>query len=200
MMACDQEVWSLYIPHGTWTSSWWVALLWMEMKKSCPPIPLVDLSFGNLWLRYFNSWSMSRCAKHHLSPRQYNKTWQLMSFLEFQRALGAVMFLSEMRPKKECKPEVMATLLQLLACIEQCIDRSNPSHLQFLIAGNPRKIAKDNLSGLLTLLGFVLNAQRFCSPNLWSFLFKWCSFGCRQSFKCSRVYPHVFASIFWRSC
>ena len=34
------------------------------------------------------------------SPRQYNKTWQLMSFLEFQRALGAVMFLSEMRPKK----------------------------------------------------------------------------------------------------
>ena len=32
--------------------------------------------------------------------RQYNKTWQLMSFLEFQRALGAVMFLSEMRAKK----------------------------------------------------------------------------------------------------
>jgi len=49
------------------------------------------------------------------ADEQYNKTWQLMSFLEFQRALGAVMFLSEMRPKKECKPEVMATLLQKIA-------------------------------------------------------------------------------------
>ncbi|CAJ1389199.1 unnamed protein product [Effrenium voratum] len=34
------------------------------------------------------------------ADEQYNKTWQLMSFLEFQRALGAVMFLSELRVKQ----------------------------------------------------------------------------------------------------
>eukprot|EP00435_Cladocopium_sp_Y103_P052503 s1455_g16.t1 len=49
------------------------------------------------------------------ADEQYNKTWQLMSFLEFQRALGAVMFLSEMRPKKECKPEILAALLKKIA-------------------------------------------------------------------------------------
>lgn len=49
------------------------------------------------------------------ADEQYNKTWQLMSFLEFQRALGAVMFLSEMRPKKECKPDILAALLQKIA-------------------------------------------------------------------------------------
>ena len=88
-----------------------------------------------------------------------------MSFLEFQRALGAVMFLSEMRPKKECKPEVMATLLQLLAGIEHCIDKSNPCHLQFLIAGNPRKIAKDNLSGLLDIVGVCPECSKILFPK-----------------------------------
>eukprot|EP00913_Durusdinium_trenchii_P000292 g266.t1 len=64
------------------------------------------------------------------ADEQYNKTWQLMSFLEFQRALGAVMFLSEMRTKKEpcgdflcgvfffsgeCPPTILAALLEKIA-------------------------------------------------------------------------------------
>ena len=38
--------------------------------------------------------------------RQYNKTWQLLRYEDFQRALGAVIFLNEIRskPKEERFP------------------------------------------------------------------------------------------------
>ncbi|CAE7320053.1 PIP5K9, partial [Symbiodinium microadriaticum] len=51
------------------------------------------------------------------ADEQYNKTWQLLRYEDFQRALGAVIFLNEIRskPNEECLPSTLASKLETFA-------------------------------------------------------------------------------------